>query len=252
LEKSDSKEELSSFIAEETGQYLSTFTSAFHDLCIIGDAESSGYYNSSLLFLLPHLFTNLDTKYIYEIRIDGSIASDQVGRVHFDVGTLGNRVSIKDLSLKIKEARHMTKVEQIGHQLTLKAPRWHQRTYTTPFSASTATTISITADFPLIKGAKRVFFGMTESSTSTHEKCFMMHHTDITGIDFKVNGTSKHNLSTKALIHKHMNNDFKNCTGNHSLFPPSCTDYFRRFNTRMNRSIGWKCHSFCIYNIKTF
>jgi len=110
LEKSENKEELASYICEENGQYLSTFTDALHDPCIIGDATSSGYYRTSLSSILPHIFRGLDTRYIYSIQIDGSIALDQVGRVHYDVGTLGNRVQIKDLSLKLIESRHMVEV----------------------------------------------------------------------------------------------------------------------------------------------
>jgi len=225
LEKSDNKEELSSFIAEENGQYLNTFTDAFHDPTIIGDATSSGYYRSSLSGLLPHIFNGLDTKYIYSIQIDGSIALDQVGRVHFDVGTLGNRVQIKDLSLKLIESKHMLDVVRPDPLLTLKCPKWHQKVYSLPFASLTTTTINITQDFPLIYGAKRVFFGMTESSASTPENCFMMHHGDITGIELKVNGVSRQNLATKGQIHAHMNKYYMNNTGHHSHFPPGITAY---------------------------
>jgi len=66
---------------------------------------------------------------------------------------------------------------------------------------------------------------MTESSASTPENCFIMHHGDITGIELKINGVSKHNLATKGQIHAHMNKYYVNNTGHHSHFPPGSTGY---------------------------
>jgi len=225
MEKSDTKDELSSYIAEENGKYLGTYTTAYHDPAIVGDAESSGYYYSSLKFLFPELFKNLDTKFVYEIRLDASVASDQVGRVNFAVGTLGTRVSIKDLSLKIFEQRHATLIQRPVPCLMLKCPKWVQRTFTTPFSAVTTYTVNITRDFPLIKRMKRVFFGFTESSATTHSNAFLMHHDALTGIEYKINGTTKQNFDTQGLIHKHMNNYYKTQHGHHIHFPPGSTGY---------------------------
>jgi len=177
LERSDNIAELSSYIAEENGKYMATYTTAYHDAAIVGDAESSTYYFSSLKFLFPQMFKNIDTTYIYEIRIDATVASDQVGRVNFAVGTLGTRVSIKDLSLKILEQRHATKIVHPSTNLMLKTNKWFQRTFATPFSATTTYTINITRDFPLIKRAKRIFFGMTESSATTHSNAFIYYPT---------------------------------------------------------------------------
>jgi len=219
MERSDNKAEMESYIAEECGKHLTSYDADYHDVTSVGDGESSGYYHTSLATMFPHLFKNLDTKFIFEIRLDGTIASDLVGRLDYITNaTMNTRFSLKDLSLKLVEQRHATDVIHPCSNLTVKTPHWHQRTFVTPFSAATTYTVNITRDFPLIRRAKRIFFGMTEVSTTTHSNAFFMHHDAITGIEYSFNGVSKKNLNSKALIYKHMNNYYKTQCGHHCLF----------------------------------
>jgi len=137
---SNNLDELNSLVASETGSILGTPGTGYHDNHLVGATESSGYHYLSLKSLFPHLLSNINTRYVYSIRLDIQLASDLTGRVHSAVGNVNTCFSIQYLSLRIEEQKHSTLVQQVplGQNLMLSCNKWFQRTYAMPFSAQTS------------------------------------------------------------------------------------------------------------------